>query len=63
MIKVINLRIRDTKSYWHARVTARNQFKTATGSRQVPRSEPFALTKAVNWAQENAINQLKKEFV
>lgn len=58
--QVISLTYRITKSHYWAKVIAKNQFKTATGTRQVPISEPNAFTKAIQWAQENAINQLKE---
>ena len=63
MIKVISLKTRITENYTWAQVTAKTQFQTAIGSRQVPRNDPYSFTKAVHWAQLNAINQLKDTFV
>ena len=63
MIKVTSLRYRKTARHWWAQVTAENQFKTATGSRQIPLTEKHAFSRAVQWAQTNAINQLKRDFV
>ena len=60
-IEIKSLTTKQTKGYWWAKVVAKRGTERVIGTRRVPITEPYAISRAVLWAQQNAINQLKKE--